>query len=325
METNQKSQLLVLTHLEDVPLVMKRLKSYFEVHYYPDAQYAELLPILPTIEYIFTNPNNSRLFIGEDVISQSRNLVAICTASTGTVHIDMEFALSKGIEVISLKNELETLKKLSSTAELALGLTISLLRSITSASDSAKHGEWDYRPFTGKQIRSIVVGVVGFGRLGSMYARYIQAMGGRVIVFDPYVSDHSLRDFTRVPSLTELFSQCDVISLHAHLTHETGGFVDASVLDCAKKSLILINTARGELVNEHDLLGFMNLNPSARYGADVLSDEIHGTNDNPIMIAARGNFQFLITPHIGGMTEDGKEIAYERAVELLEAFASRVA
>ena len=129
-------------------------------------------------------------------------------------------------------------------------------------------------------------------------------------------------DFKLV-SLSELLSQSDVISFHIHVTHETFQMVNRTWFFRMKPKVLLINTSRGEIVEENDLVQFLNNHPESFYAADVVSGETQDRSRSPLLKAARHGDQCLLTPHVGGMTREGQWIAYHHAAKMLEDFLNR--
>ena len=267
---------------------------------------------------IFTNPNKSNVFIGSDIIDAGSNLKAICTASTGTNHIDMAYAAKQGITVLSLTNEGEVIGKISSTAEHAVAMMLAAIRHIPEAHSSVIRGEWDYTRFIGRQLDHLTVGVVGYGRLGRFFVRYVQAFESRVLVYDPYVAigDESIVQ----TALDRLLRESDVISLHVHLTPETSRMVDHTWFSRMKPTVILVNTARGEIINEIDLIAFLKKQPNATLAADVIAGEVSEKQSSLLLEYARNASNVILTPHVGGMTVEGQEIAYTHAAQILRRF-----
>ena len=143
----------------------------------------------------------------------------ICTASTGTNHIDTNYANLNNIKIISLTKEIQTTKKISSTAEHALALTLSSIRNITEANKSVINGYWDYTKFIGRQIDHLTVGVIGYGRLGRKYSKYMKALGAEVYFYDPYIKKNTHHQ--KITNFIKIISQSDIISLHIHINKET--------------------------------------------------------------------------------------------------------
>lgn len=310
--------ILVLTEIDHLPDTIASLQGLGRLLVYPEARLQWLAPKMDSISAVFTNPNSARFHLGKEFFGLTPNLKVICTASTGTNHIDLEEANRRGIAVLSLREEINTLEKISSTAELALALTLSTLRRIVPANHSVAQGNWDYRPFIGRQASELRVGVVGMGRLGRMYARMAEGIFGKVSYFDPFVDKY--RDKLSHDSLESLFRESHVVSLHVHPDAENIGMINSEILRCARNDLTLVNTSRGEIVNERDVVQFLRENPDARVASDVLSNEIRGRSDSPLLAYSRESNQVLLTPHIGGMTIEGQSIAYLRAAEKLRSF-----
>lgn len=313
-------KLVVITPIEHIEGLAEKLRSKFDVVTHPDPVLEDAAEDLKDADAVFTNPNKSRLAIRGRFFGAAPNLKVVTTASTGLLHIDLEEAGRRGIKVISLTKEFETIEKISSTAEHALALTLSALRRVPWSFRDVLDGGWDYEKFIGRQMNALTVGVVGYGRLGRKYARYVQAMGAETLVCDPaYTKDTC--PFPLV-SLEEIMRRCDIVALHVHATPENIGMINSGLLSLARPDLLLVNTARGEIVDENALADFLGKNPKALAAVDVLADEIEGKWNSPLVNLAREGKNVLITPHIGGMTKEAQEIAYHRVADMLiEAFA----
>jgi phosphoglycerate dehydrogenase-like enzyme len=316
---SSKPHILVITPVRHIKGVAELLESIGQVTYKDNPTQKEVVRSLAGIHAIFTNPNKSNVFLGKEVLDAGQDLRVLCTASTGTVHIDKAYAAKKKISVLSLTTDMDVIGRISSTAELAFGLTLASLRHIPSAFQSVRRDEWDYLPFIGRQMDHLTVGVVGYGRLGKFYARYAQAFGSRVLVHDPYVKVTE-RDITQVKKIDPLLREADVIALHVHVTPETRGMVNKRWFAKMKKDVVLVNTARGEVMNEKDLLTFLKKNKAARLATDVLADEQMGKKKSPLIRYAKRAENIIITPHIGGMTQEGQFIAYSHAANKLRKF-----
>ncbi len=314
-----RRKVLVITPVKHIDGVVNLLESIGDVTYMDDPLPSEVLSCISQYDAVYTNPNKSRVYIGDDLISHATNLKVICTASTGLNHIDLESANKKNIAIISLTEERAVIEKISSTAELAFTLTMASLRNIVNANNSVVNDEWDYTKYIGRQVSALTVGVLGYGRLGLMYARYAKSFGARVIVYDPYklIEDEGI---TQVNNLNELISVSDVISMHVHVTPETKKMINRQVFSVMKSDVLLINTSRGDIIDEVALVDFLKSNPQARAGVDVLADEIRNRGGSPLLKFAKSSNQVIITPHIGGMTKEAQEIAYGHVASLLKQF-----
>jgi lactate dehydrogenase-like 2-hydroxyacid dehydrogenase len=314
----KRLRILVITPVSHIPGVVERLERAGEVCYLDDPDVDEVLANILDATAIFTNPNKSNVFIDRAIVDLAPNLRIICTASTGTNHIDIPYAESKGIRVISLTEERATINRITSTAEHAFALLMASLRRVPQGHSSVMSDEWDYTKFIGRQLNQLTVGVVGYGRLGSLFAGYCHAFGARVLVNDPY-KDVRERGLEQVDK-ERILSESDVLSLHVHVTKETINMVDSTWFAQMKPTINLINTARGDIIDEIAAVDFLTRNPEARMAVDVLANEIRGKSKSPLIAFARTDDRLIITPHVGGMTIDGQTLAYCRAADLLAEF-----
>jgi D-3-phosphoglycerate dehydrogenase / 2-oxoglutarate reductase len=268
------------------------------------------------------------LEFNKEVLDKAENLKIISTATTGLDHIDLECAKQKGIEVLSLKGETEFLDSITGTAELAFGLTIDLLRLAHPAFVSVKEYEWDREKFRGHNLYGMTLGVVGLGRLGRWMARYGKAFGMRVLACDPNLDGSEFeKSGVEKASFDDLIRQSDVISIHVHLSPETENMFAAKALAQMKESAYLINTSRGKIVNEKDLLAALENKTIAGYGTDILADEIdfikNGFTKNPLVEYAKTHDNCIIVPHIGGMTYESREATDMFMAEKLKKFIEK--
>jgi len=305
--------ILCLTPIpENVHDKLNNLGNFF---YYPDTNKNNIHKILTQIKpyVLFVNPNNMDYKLNSDIL-QNSTIKCIATASTGTNHIDLDFCKYSNINILSLTTKYEIINSISSTAELAFGLTVSLIRNIPAAFDSVKQGFWNYVPFIGRQLNFLTVGIVGLGRLGKMYASYCKAFGMNVCFCDPYKESNEFNKY----SLYDMLKISDVISLHVHLNNETKHLINANVIEkCKKTGVYIINTSRGQIVNENDIINGLKTKKILGYATDVLVDELGNINNSDLIHECQ-NLPIIITPHIGGMTYDGQNIAYHATADNLK-------
>lgn len=300
-------KILCITEVDHIPGVKEELSKNGLVFYYPKTNKLETIELIEKYkpQVLFVNPNEMTFRLDSEILSKYINIIA--TASTGTNHIDLEFCKNNNITVLSLTNEREVINKISSTAELAFGLTLSLVRNINQSFSAVKSFKWESTPFVGRQLSRLTAGVVGFGRLGSMYAKYCKAFGMKVLVTDPY---QKIDDCYESVDLVHLVKQSDIISLHVHLNKETKHIINDNLLSYIKSGgCYLINTSRGDVVNEHSVLKYLESGRLLGYGTDVLSDEL-GNIEKSLIIKESHRLNILITSHIGGATIDAQSIAY---------------
>jgi len=314
-------KILVITPTEHIDGLHKYLLSIGEVTFLEDPMFEDLKGLENDYDAVYTNPNKTKIFIDKNFLSLFPKLKVICTASTGTNHIDKDALKQRGIDLLSLTNERDVINLISSTAEHAFALTISSLRNIASSYSSVLNDQWDYTEYIGRQFNGLSIGVIGFGRLGKFYAKYCHSFGAKIYVYDPYV-DEVTSAYTRLDSLQEICRKSNVLSIHVHVSEETTNLIDLKVLNLMKKDVLIINTSRGEVINEDDLIAFLQENDNARIATDVIANEVTNRLDSPIIKYAKNSAQVLITPHIGGMTKEAQEIAYNHAAQMLGKYFS---
>ncbi len=249
-----------------------------------------------------------RNLIDAEVIEAAPRLKIIVTPTTGLNHIDLVEAERRDIQILSLRGETEFLKEVRATAEHTIGLILALVRNTAAASASVLKGAWNRDLFRGDELYGKTVGVVGYGRLGRIVARHLRAFEMRVLTYDPQLNPTSVEDGVEFVSLPELLRQADIVTLHVNLCAETSGFFGALQFAAMKRGARLINTSRGELIDEQALLAALSSGHLAGVALDVLSNENSGGMENhPLIKYARHHPNLLITPHIGGCTSESME------------------
>ena len=269
-----KNKILCITPISHIDGLQEKLSSLGELKIISDPSLDDFKNTVSQYDVIFTNPNKSKVFLGSDSLEFAKNLKIICTASTGTNHIDKLFCAKKNIVVISLTEELDIISKISSTAEHALALMLSSIRNIKLSSNSVDLGEWNYEPFIGRQLDQLSLGIIGYGRLGKMMSNYGKALSRQIYIYDPYVKVRD-KDLLQVNSIFEIAKESDVISIHVHVSNETIKLINSDFLNHAKSSTFFVNTSRGEIVDELAMVDFLKLNPSSKIATDVLENEIN--------------------------------------------------
>lgn len=261
---------------------------------------AELIQWVPDFNILIVRLG---LTVSREVIEAGRRLRAILTATTGLDHIDVELAQDKGIAVLSLRGEVEFLCTVSATAEHTWGLLMALVRHIPRAAESVRDGDWNREAFRGHDLCGKRLGILGLGRIGEKVARYGLEFGMQVYAFDPYRNDWPV-SIVHCPSLDDLLQRSDVLSLHVPLNPETFLMIGKRELALVPQGAVLINTARGAILDEAALVDALVRGHFAGAALDVIEDELNAEKrQNSLLLAyAREHDNVLITPHIGGAT-----------------------
>jgi D-3-phosphoglycerate dehydrogenase len=241
------------------------------------------------------------------LIGGNSRIKAILSPTTGLDHIDLDAAKRRGIRVFHLRDRKALLKTINPTAELTIGLMLSLLRRIPHALDSVIAGRWQAAEFRGHEAAGKTLGIVGYGRLGRKVARAAHALDMKVVAFDSARVD--MPTFVRrARSLRHLLRAADVVSLHLPLNDDTRGLLGRRELAAMKPHAVLINTARGALIDEGALLSALRGRRLAGAAVDVLDNEWMIESDgHPMIDFARRDPRLLITPHIGGASFESVE------------------
>lgn len=326
--TECNEELLICTPLDEINDVLPRLKNLFKIIYLPDIEYEDFKKNnFDNVVGIFTNPNRSKIFLSSKIFNDLINLKFICTASTGTVHIDIEESEKRNIDIISLKYETDFLSKVTSTSELAFTLMMTSIRNILPSTQDVYNANWDCDKFIGKQVGDLKIGILGMGRLGKIFSSYCNAFGAKVSFHDPYVYQDACPETKKIEEIDEFLLDLDVLSIHIHANEENNKFINKDFLKLCPNNLLIINTSRGEVVDEKDLVIFLKNYTNSFYATDVISDEINAKENSPIYSyfhETYPNGNVIITPHIGGMSEGARFLAYNKSVDLLESYINEV-
>jgi len=210
--------------------------------------------------------------IDEQVFAAAPHLRAVVSATTGLDHIDLAAAERHGVKVLSLRGEEEFLRSIPATAELTWGLLLSLTRNIPAAFNSVLQGNWQRDLYKGHDLAGRHLGILGLGRIGQMVARYGLAFKMQVLAYDPILS-RRMENVTSVESMDELLSRSEILSIHVPLNTSTTGLIGKRELDLLPARALLINTSRGDIVDETALVSALESGRIAGAALDVLSNE----------------------------------------------------
>lgn len=248
-----------------------------------------------------------------EVLKQLPDLKLIAVAATGTDVVDKAQAKAQGITVVNIRNY-----AFNTVPEHVVGLMFALRRAIVPYANSVKRGDWAksrqfcYFDYPIYDIAGSTLGIVGYGALGKSIAKRAEALGMKVLAYDTFPQE-DLSDFETV------LTQSDVITLHVPLTPETKGLIGAAELKRMKKNAILINTARGGLVDEAALLEALKDGTIAGAGFDVVAQE--PPRDGNILCEADLP-NLIVTPHVAWASKEAMQILADQLVDNVEAFVA---
>jgi D-3-phosphoglycerate dehydrogenase len=233
-----------------------------------------------------------------DLLNRAPQLRVIARAGIGVDTIDVRAATRRGIAVMNAPGA-----NTVSAAEHAMGLLLSLVRHIPEAADSMRRGEWDRKKFEGTELRGKTIGIVGMGRIGGHVAGIARAFGMNVVGHDPYLPPERAAELqVKFMPLDQLLRTADVVTLHVALTDQTRHLINAERFGLMKKTAVLINTARGELVDELALADAITARQIAGAAVDVFSKEPLPA-DSPLRKLER----VILTPHLAASTAEAQD------------------
>lgn len=246
--------------------------------------------------------------IDAKVVDAAPSLRLVVTPTTGLDHLDLGSLRSAGIRVMSLRDARPAIESVHATAEHTFALLLACVRNLTAAHRDVVEGHWRRQRFLGTELSSRTIGIVGHGRLGRRVAGYAQAFGMEVLVHDTAAS--SLTDLPVGVTATDadsLLRASDVISLHLPLAADTRGWLDARRIGLLKDGAIVVNTARGELVDEAALAQALREGRLGGVAVDVLADDANwgeSLGESPLLPQHLLGANLVVTPHIGGWARD---------------------
>lgn len=237
--------------------------------------------------------------VDKTIINAATKLKVIATATTGTNHVDIDYAKEKGVEIISL-----TGANTAATAEHVFALLLSIVRKVPAAHASVVDGKWKRSAFIGNELAGKKLGIVGFGRIGQHVGRIACGFGMELFAYDPYLpADVFVKNCATKMELDALLHEADMVTLHMFLSPETKGMFNLKKFQLMKKHAIIVNCSRGEVVVEKDLVTALEKKIIAGAALDVFAEEPI-PKDSPLREYAQTHDNLLLTPHIAGSTQE---------------------
>ncbi len=264
------------------------------VDYRPGLSPADLLEAVSDAEGLVIRSGTK---VTAEVIAAAEKLRVVGRAGIGVDNVAVDAATARGIAVVNTP-EGNTV----TTAEHAIALLVSLARHIPQATASMKAGHWDKKRFTGLELSQRILGVIGLGNIGRIVARKAQGLGMRVIAADPHIGVEQAQKLdVELVTLDELLGRADAISVHVPRTKETAGLLGAAAFAKMKPGVLLVNAARGGIVDEAALLDALDAGRVGGAALDVFETEPPPA-DHPLV----GHPQVVCTPHLGASTEQAQ-------------------
>jgi D-3-phosphoglycerate dehydrogenase len=305
-DTMPPTRPVVLIAEELSPAAVATLETDFDVRHCDGTDREALLAAVAYAEAVVVR---SATRLDAEVIEAAPRLRVVARAGVGLDNVDVRTATRTGVMVVNAPSA-----NVVSAAELSIGLMIAAARHVAAAHDALRHGQWDRSRFTGVELFGKTVGILGLGRVGALVAQRLTAFGMRVLAHDPYVqAGRAAQMGVRMVGLDELVEGSDFLTVHLPRTAETVGLLGAGQLARAKPGLVLVNAARGGIVDEEALYDALKTRRIAAAGLDVFAEE--PATDNPLLQLDN----VVATPHLGASTVEAQEkagLAVARSVRL---------
>lgn len=289
--------------------LFQQLSKHPELNVYPEPKVSQdkLKELLPEVHGLVIR---SATTVTAELLKMAPNLKLVIRAGEGTDNIDKVSCEKHGVKVANTPGANN-----NSAAEHAIALMLSCLRFTAQAHQSMQKGEWDKNSFTGLELSHKTIGIVGFGRIGQIVAKRLSGFEPQVLFFDPTVNRTDIPYAKKTDSLEELFSKCDIVTLHTPLLPQTKNMIDTKLLGLMKKNAILVNAARGGIVDEQALLEVLKKGSIRMAGFDVFSKE-----PLPAESELRSLPNLITTPHLGASTEEAQVRVGEMVIHQIQEF-----
>ena len=265
-----------------------------EIDYAPGLAPADLMDRIADAEGLVIRSGTK---VTREVLERAGKLRVIGRAGIGVDNVDIPAATERGIVVVNTPSGNNV-----TTAEHAIALIVSLARHIPQATASMKAGKWEKTAFTGMELSNRTLGVLGLGNIGRVVAQLAQGLGMRVVAYDPHLPEEIAAKLDiELLGLDELFSRADAITVHVPKTKETTGLLGADAFSKCKRGVLIVNAARGGIVDEAALLAALDSGQVAGAALDVFEKE-PPASDHPLV----QHPQVICTPHLGASTEQAQ-------------------
>ncbi|MDG6913770.1 MAG: hydroxyacid dehydrogenase [Nitrososphaerota archaeon] len=297
-------RVLVCDHVEIERL---SLGSTFEVDYKPTLSKEDLLSVVADYEVLIVR---SRTKVDREVLEKAKHLKLVARPGTGLDNIDVGYAKEKGVAVVNSPESL-----VEAVAEQVIMVMLALSRKLVQADVGTRSGKWEKNALIGRELKGKSLGVVGFGRIGRRIAELGKTLGMTILAYDVITIPQEVLGGlgAKVVSLDELFSSADYITLHVPMTPDTAHMVDGVRIAKMKQGSVLVNTSRGGVVDEDALASALR---DGRIGGAALDVFEREPPTGAILSAPNA----ILTPHIGGQTEEAQINAIEVIGEKVRAF-----
>ncbi|NVN98020.1 MAG: phosphoglycerate dehydrogenase [Geobacteraceae bacterium] len=268
----------------------------------------ELLGLIGDYEVIITRSGTN---VDKDLLDAGKKLKLVARAGVGIDNVDVDYASSRGVIVVNAP-----FGNTNSAAEHTMALLLSVCRNVTKANASLKSGEWKRGPFTGVELKGKTAGVIGLGKVGGRVATRLKAFECEVLACDPYIAVKRAHDLgVKLVSHEEIYKNCDIITVHTPLNDETRDMIGNREFAMMQDGVIVLNVARGGVINEEALLENLKNGKIGLSAIDVYSAEPPKSDTLKELISQE---KLIVTPHLGANTFEAQiNVAVDVSREIL--------
>ena len=250
----------------------------------------------------------SATMVDAAMLAAGKQLVVVARAGVGLDNIDVEAATKQGVMVVNAPQS-----NVLSAAEHTMALILSIARNVPQAHSALTAGRWERSKWEGIELAGKTLGILGLGRIGTLVAQRARAFDMRLVAYDPYVSAERGRELgVEMTTLERVVEQADVLTIHLPKNKETTGIINADMLKRAKRSLRIVNVARGGIADEADLAEALRNGTIAGAALDVFTKE--PVTDSPLF----GLGNIVVTPHLGASTREAQDRAGEVVADMVQ-------
>lgn len=277
---------------------LNNLEKNFEVHYDEKLwnQTEKLIKSIKDFEGLIVR---NKTKVTKDLLDKAYNLKFVGRLGVGLDNIDTDYCKNKEIYV-----QLATGMNADSVVEYVVSCSLSLIKKIPLLNNSTTKGEWPRTKIKSEEINGKNLGIIGYGHIGKKVSKYCSNLGLNIIAYDPYLKNQTNDEYAKFVELNKIYELSDIISLHLPLTKETKNLINKVSFSKMKQKPVIINTSRGSIVNENELIDAYKKNLISGFALDVFENEpIEDSLYNQIS----KDMNCILTPHISGVTTQSNE------------------
>lgn len=304
-------------------LIEKLEKAGYKCDYLPKIEAQKITTLLPDYNGLIIR---SKIKLTKDILSKNKQLKFVARVGAGLESIDVEYAESIGIKCINSPEG-----NRNAVGEQAVGMILNLFNNICKSSQEVKNGFWQRESNRGLELSGKTIGIIGYGNMGSTFAKRLQGFDVKIISYDKYKNNYTDGNTIEV-AMSDIFEQTDILSIHIPLTNETKYLISSSFIDNFTKNIYLINTARGKIIKTADLVTKLKSGKILGAALDVLeyenvsfeqiseneqqntSEKINFSKDFTFL---KNSLNVILTPHIAGLTKESN-------IKLSEVIADKI-